>query len=184
MPASNDDDEFEGVSALELGADLEDPLEELDGEDQSISFTEDDGPIARAQVRRAVRRFGGDGITVRELVEVTGFSKETVRKHLETLRRLREVYRIKRDEQMYMYYPNGKPLRSYGKKRIAHDDEDTTLEIQLAKGPNDDLFFHLTEKRYSLMEGETTEGAIIFPLSYLDEVFQELEDFAREVEQE
>jgi hypothetical protein len=33
------------------------------------------------------------------------------------------------------------------------------------------------------MEGETTEGAVIFPVSALDEVFQKLQEFADEVEE-
>lgn len=171
------------VSALELGSDLEDPLDEfsedieVDGFDDSESDT-----LAQDKVRRAVRQYGEmDGITVSEIMEVTGLARNTVDKHLTRLRQLREVYRQKRDKQTYFYYPNGKPLHSFGKKRI--EDGDTILDVQLAKGKNDDLFFHLTEKRYSLMEGETTEGAVIFPLSSLDELFQKLQEFADEVEE-
>lgn len=178
-PPSKDD----GISALELGSNLEDPLSDFDsdapGED---GYTDDDSDtIALDKVRLAVRQYGKDGITVSEIVEATNLSRKTVDKHLDTLRRLREVYRKKRNKQMYLYYPNGKPLHAYGRKRV--EDGENILDIQLAQGRNDELFIHMTEKRYSLMEGETTEGAVIFPLSTLDDVFQKLQEFANEVEE-
>jgi DNA-binding transcriptional ArsR family regulator len=177
------DDEDGEISALELGSELQDPLEDLSDDDPTIEGFGDDesDTLAQDKVRRAVRKFGEDGITVSEIMEVTGLARNTVDKHLTRLRQLREVYRQKRDKQTYFYYPNGKPLHSFGKKRI--EDGDTILDIQLAKGKNDDLYFHLTEKRFSLMEGETTEGAVIFPMSSLDEVFQKMQEFAEEAEE-
>ncbi|WP_136717730.1 helix-turn-helix domain-containing protein [Halorientalis salina] len=178
-PDRQDDDE---ISALDLGSDLEDPLDELSDDGPSVEgFSNDKSDtLAQDQVRRAVRKYGEDGITVSEIMEVTDLARNTVDKHLARLRQLREVYRQKRDKQTHFYYPNGKPLHSFGKKRI--EDGETILDIQLAKGKNDDLYFHLTEKRFSLMEGETTEGAVIFPISSLDEVFQKMQEFAEEVE--
>lgn len=178
------DDEESTVSALELGSDLQDPLDEFADDDLKVEGFGDmeSATLAQDKVRRAVRKFGQDGITVSEIMEATGLARHTVDKHLTRLRQLREVYRQKRDKQTYFYYPNGKPLQSFGRKRI--EDGDTILDIQIAKGKNDDLYFHLTEKRYSLMEGETTEGAVIFPLSSLDEMFQKLQEFADEVEEE
>lgn len=171
------------ISALELGSDLQDPLDDLSDDTPSVEGFGDDesDTLAQDKVRRAVRQYGEDGITVSEIMEVTDLARNTVDKHLTRLRQLREVYRQKRDKQTYFYYPNGKPLHSFGKKRI--EDGDTILDIQLAQGKNDDLYFHLTEKRFSLMEGETTEGAVIFPLSSLDEVFQKMQEFAEEVEE-
>lgn len=177
----HDDDETE-ISALELGSDLEDPLDDLSDDTASVDGFGDEqsDTLAQDKIRRAVRKYGEDGITVSEIIEVTGLARNTVDKHLTRLRQLREVYRQKRNKQTYFYYPNGKPLHSFGKKRI--EDGDTILDIQLAQGKNDDLYFHLTEKRFSLMEGETTEGAVIFPMSSLDEVFQKLQEFADEVD--
>lgn len=180
----SDQDRPEGeISALELGSSIQDPLDELSEDSSEVeSFGEEEsGTLAQDKVRRAVRKYGKDGITVSEIVQVTDLSRSTVDKHLAKLRRLREVYRMKRDKQMYLYYPNGKPLHSFGKKRV--EKGDTILDIQLAEGKNEEMFFHLSEKRFSLMEGETTEGAVIFPLSALDEVFQNLQEFANEVEE-
>lgn len=184
MVEKGPDDNNEGeISALALGSELQDPLEDLSENDLSVEGFGDDesDTLAQDKVRRAVRKFGEDGITVSEIIEVTGLARNTVDKHLTRLRQLREVYRQKRDKQTYFYYPNGKPLHSFGKKRI--EDGETILDIQLAKGKNDGLYFHLTEKRFSLMEGETTEGAVIFPMSALDEVFQKMQEFAEEAEQ-
>lgn len=179
----DDGDDNTSVSALELGSDLDDPLDEFGEDDIEISGFGDpeSETLAQDKVRRAVRKYGEDGITTSEIMEVTGLARNTVDKHLTRLRQLREVYRQKRDKQTYFYYPNGKPLHSFGRKRI--EDGETILDIQIAQGKNDDLYFHLTEKRYSLMEGETTEGAVIFPLSSLDDLFQKLQEFADEVEE-
>lgn len=171
------------ISALELGSDLQDPLDDLSDDSHRVEGFGDNesDTLTQDKVRRTVRKYGEDGITVSEIMEVTGLARNTVDKHLTRLRQLREVYRLKRDKQTYFYYPNGKPLHSFGKKRI--EDGDTILDIQLAEGKNEDLYFHLTEKRFSLMEGETTEGAVIFPMSSLDEMFQKLQEFAEEANQ-
>jgi len=181
-PSDHQADEEPEISALELGSDLEDPLDDLSSDEPSVEGFGDDqsDTLTRDKVRRAVRKYGEDGITVSEIMEVTDLARNTVDKHLTRLMQLREVYRQKRDKQTYFYYPNGKPLHSFGKERI--EDGETILDIQLAKGKNDEMFFHLTEKRFSLMEGETTEGAVIFPMSSLDEVFQKLQQFADEVD--
>lgn len=176
-------DEPDGPSLLDLGSDVEDPADDLESANEEIaSFTDDeDNSMALHKVRRAVRKYGEDGISVAELEEVTELSRKTIRKHLDTLRRLREVYRQKKNKQLHLYYPNGRPLHSYGKKRI--EVGDTILDIQLAEGKNEDYYFHVTEKRYSLMEGETTEGAIIFPKAAFDEFVTKLNEFAAEVEE-
>lgn len=170
-------------SLLDIGSDLEDPVDELETQGEgSAGFIEDaDEGMALHNVRRAVRKYGDNGISVAELEEVTDISRKTIRRHLDTLRRLREVYRLKKNKQLHLYYPNGRPLHSYGKKRI--EDGDTILDIQLAEGKDEDYYFHVTEKRYSLMEGETTEGAIIFPKSTFDEFVSKLNEFAKEVEE-
>jgi len=174
-------DDTQNPSLLDLGSAIEDPVEEFEEKGDSIaSFTgEENQSLAMDKVRRAVREYGEDGITVAEIEEVTDLSRKTIRRHLDTLRRLREVYRQKKNKQLHLYYPNGRPLHAYGTKRI--EDKDTILDIQLAEGKNEDYYFHITEKRYSLMEGETTEGAIIFPKSAFDEVVMKLQQFAEEV---
>lgn len=176
-------------SLLDLGSGVGDPVDDIGEtaseedktEIQDLS-NEDNQKAALQKVRQAVREFGEEeGVTVSELEEVTGLTRPTVRKHLKTLRRLREVYRRKRSKQIYLYYPNGKPLHSFGKKRI--ENGDNILDVQLAEGPNDELHYHITEKKSSLLEGESTEGAIIFPRSSLDEFFEKLQEFEKEVDE-
>jgi DNA-binding transcriptional ArsR family regulator len=179
MARDNQDD---GKSLLELGSAGRDPVDKLDEHNSDESFTaEHKKAIALDQVRRAVRRYGEDGIAVSDLEEVTDLSRKTVQRHLDTLCNLREVYRQKKGKQMYLYYPNGKPLHGVGTERIECDDGDTILEVQLAQGKNDDLFFHVTEKRFSLLEGETTEGAIVFPLDSVDELFESLNELSEKI---
>lgn len=177
-----DEHNLDGRSLLDIGSDFDDPVEEIGDTNELDSFTNDENEsLALHQVRRAVRKYGEEsGITVPELEEVTDLSPKTIRRHLDNLRRLREVYRTKRNKQTYFYYPNGKPLHSFGKKRIDHD-KDTIIDIQLAEGKNEEYFFHLTEKRASLIEGETVEGAIILPTSFVDELTEKLEEFREEV---
>jgi len=177
-------DDEETFSALERGSEATDPLDDLpDEEFEALQYIEEsEEPNALAEIRKAVRRLGeGDGITKSELEQVTGYSRNTIDKHLETLHRWREVYKIKRNQQTDFYYPNGKPLHQFGKKRV--ESGDSIIDIKLAEGRNDTLNFHITEKRYSLIEGETTEGAIILPTDVLDELFAKLQELAQEVEE-
>lgn len=136
--------------------------------------------LIRNELRKLVRECPEQGVTVRELSNATELSSTTVRNHLEKLCDLREVYKQKRNDQMYIYYPNGRPLHGIGSEKI--ESGDTIVEIQLAKGRNDQLQFHVLEKKFTLLEGETTEGAIMFPLDALDEFFDKMNSLASEVE--
>lgn len=137
--------------------------------------------LIRNKIRKLVRAHEAEGVTVRELSELTGISDATVRNHLEKLCDLREVYKHKRNDQLYIYYPNGKPLHGIEGKRI--ESGDTILDVQLAKGRDDSMQIHILEKRFTLLDGESTEGAIMFPLDAVDEVFEKLDELAKEVEQ-
>lgn len=179
-PNQSEDEEF---SALDRGTEITDPLNDIPSEDfEEKKFIEEgEEPNALADIRKAVRRLGAeDGITRDELQQVTGFSRNTIDKHLETLRRWREVYKMKRDKKTDFFYPNGRPLHQYGKERVKSGD--SIFDIKLAEGRNGQYNIHLTEKRYSLMEGETTEGAIVLPVDALDELFASIQSMAGEVE--
>lgn len=180
----DEEDTHSNKSLLELGASRGDPLDDLNERDlemESLS-TEGKKSLALEQVRRAVRQHGEDGISVTEIAELTDLSRKTVQNHLDRLRNLREVYRQKKGKQMYLYYPNGKPLHGVGSEYVECSDGETGIEMQVAQGKDDDLYLHITEKRFSLLEGETNEGAIIFPLDDLDAVFQKLSSLAEETQ--
>jgi DNA-binding transcriptional ArsR family regulator len=178
------DNTSENDSLLDLGSGRGDPLDELNQRDLEMESLSTEGKknLALQQVRRAVRKHGEDGISVTELVELTDLTRKTVQSHLDRLRSLREVYRQRKGKQMYLYYPNGRPLHSVGSKYVECSDGETGIEVQLAKGKNDDLYLHVTEKRFSLLEGETTEGAIIFPVDDLERVSQALQQLSEEVQ--
>lgn len=178
------DEEPDGISLLDLGTDAGKPVD--DGEDvprDPDKFTERyEKSVMLDQVRGVVRQFGEDGIAASVVADMVDVSTETARKHLEDLRRLREVYRQKHNNQVHLYYPNGRPLHGLGTRRIESDNGDLILEVQLAQGKGEQLYFHIKEKRFSLLEGERTEGAVMFPLKHVDELFSELNDLASEVE--
>lgn len=179
------DNSSENESLLDLGSGNSDPLDGLNERDKEIESLNATGRkhLALEQVRRAVRQQGEDGMSVTEIVEVTGLARKTVQNHLDRLRSLREIYRQKKGKQMYLYYPNGKPLHGVGSEYIECSDGETAVEIQLAQGKNDDLYYHLTEKRFSLLEGETNEGAIIFPADDRESIAQGLRSLAEEIQQ-
>jgi len=181
-----DFDEEDSISLLELGSEAErrvwsDEEEKLDPEDFKQRFKKS---VVLDQVRGVVRKYGEDGISASVVADMLDISTETARTHLNTLCSLREVYKQKKNKQLHLYYPNGRPLHGLGTRRIEANDGDLILELQLAQGKNEGLYFHVKEKRFSLLEGERTEGAIMFPLDKLDEFFNELDSLASEVDQE
>jgi len=181
-----DEEDPDGISLLELGTEVRSPVSESDEEPRDPeAFTEKyEKSVIQDQVRGVVRQYGEDGISASVVGDMLDITTETARRHLKELCSLREVYKQKANKQMDLYYPNGKPLHGLGKRRIESSNGDQVLEIQLAQGKHDELFFHVQEKRFSLLEGERTEGAIMFPLEHLDEFFDQLDDLASEVDTE
>lgn len=180
------DEEPDGVSALDLGTDTGRTAEEekRDPDDPDEFTRKYEESVLLDQVRGVVRKYGEDGISASVVAEMLEITNETARRHLDQLCSLREVYKQKKNKQMYLYYPNGKPLHGLGTRRIESENGELSLEIQLAQGKDDELFFHVKEKRYSLLEGERTEGAIMFPLKHMDEFFSKLNELSEEVDME
>lgn len=179
------DEGSENDSLLDLGSGRSDPLDELNERDQKMESLDAEGKkhLALEQVRRAVRQHGEDGISVTEIMELTGLARKTVQNKLERLTSLREIYRQKKGKQIYLYYPNGKPLHSVGSEFIECSDGETGIEVQLAHGKNEELYFHVTEKRFSLLEGETNEGAIIFPREDFEDLMRAFQSLNQEFEE-
>lgn len=182
-----EDEEPDGISLLELGTDASNPVPETSDDEprNPEEFTEKyEKSVLQDQVRGVVRQYGEDGISASVVGDMLDITTETARRHLKELCNLREVYKQKANKQMDLYYPNGKPLHGIGTRRIEANNGDQILELQLAQGKNEELFFHVQEKRFSLLEGERTEGAVMFPLEHLDEFFAELNELASEVQNE
>lgn len=179
------EEDHQSESLLDKGAGTTDPLDELRRDNASEESLSIDAKkkLAREKVRQVVREKGREGCSVKEIVEKTGLARSTVDTHLERLRSLREIYRQKKGGNFYLYYPNGKPLHGVGSEFIECSDGETGIKIQLAQGKEDRLFFHVAEKRHSLLEGETTEGAIVLPLEDFEEVFEKMNKLADEFEE-
>lgn len=148
----------------------EEEFKKLDPETKEI--------FIREEIRHGVRKYGSDGLTVDELVQLTNHDKKTIKKHLDLLIGLREVYSQKKNKRLALYYPNGTPLHSVEKKIIEMGN--TYFEISLAVGPKEKLFFHILEKRVSLLDEDKAEGAILIPIQNLDDFVNSL----KEIEQE
>lgn len=155
-----------------LGEWVNDSLKNISLDDRSILIQE--------AIRRAVRKYGEDGLTADEITKITGFSRATVEKHLKTLCGLREIYSVKKGKRLILYYPNGKPLWGIGTKKFEWGN--TILEVTVAKGPKDKLFFHILEKRYSILEGERAEGGILLPIEGLNDFIEGLRELANKLE--
>ena len=180
------DDEPDGVSLLDLGTDAAHPVNR-DDEDirDPDEFTEKfEKSVLKDQIRAIVRKYGEDGIAASVVADMVDVTTETARNHLNDLCQLREVYKQKQNKQAYLYYPNGKPLHGLGSKRVEADGGDLIFEFQLAHGRNDELYYHVKEKRFSLIEGERTEGAIMFPVDKMDEFFEKMTELQEEVSHE
>lgn len=183
------DNENQMPSLVEFGSDISDPavevsdfeLADLDGDRLEDLSPKNRKAVIRNEIRKVVREHGTRGITVSEVSEITGLSDSAVRTHLESLCKLREVYKQKRNKRLYLYYPNGKPIHSIGSERVENDGE-TALELKLAQGRNDQYFIHVLEKRFSLMEGETTEGAVMFPVELFEQFVEKGEKLISELE--
>ena len=126
----------------------------------------------REEIRHAVRKYGSEGLTIDELVQLTNHDKKTIEKHLDSLIGLREIYSQKKNKRLALYYPNGTPLHSVARKIV--DMGNTYFEISPAIGPKDKLFFHVLEKRVSLLDEDKAEGAILIPLENIDDFINSL----------
>lgn len=186
MPAPNDKSKISpGLSLLDLGSSLSPDLGAKLGRrsptsDLNTLSSRSRNLLARDLVRQAVRERPDDGTTVSEVCARTGLAEKTVRSHLETLTKLREVYRHKRSANTVIYFPNGKPMHGIKKERLECSNGDTLLELHVAQGRRDELFLHVVEKRFSLIEGEVTEGGVIIPLANVPELLKRLEKMYKE----
>lgn len=135
--------------------------------------------MVREAVRQAIRENGSDGLSVEEIIQLTSHSRRAIQKHLEVLIGLREVYSQKKNKQLTLYFPNGKPLHSINKKRLELNNN--IYEISVNQGRKDRLFFHILEKRYSILEGEVAEGAILMPIEFVEKFINELKEIKNEV---
>jgi len=126
----------------------------------------------REKIRQILFIHGWEGLTATEVAHLANLTEPTARRHLDRLSSIREAYSIKRKANLTLYYPNGKPLHGFGKYKIEHPP--FILESVLAEGPGKKILVHITEKRYSILDGETTEGGVLVPLELIPKLIDNL----------
>jgi len=139
---------------------------------------EAEGLLIRDKIRRVVRKLGEDGLSISEIIKITNFDRKTIVSHLQALEALREVYSQKKNGKVTLYYPNGKPLHQLGKKRFNWGN--SIFEIFIAQGQKNRLFFYILEKKWNILEGEVSEGAILLPIEGLEDFIETLKSFKNE----
>ena len=161
---------------------LEESISHKSPEEMNALSPEMRTAFAEESIRRAVKIYGEthEGLTVDEIAKLTKLSSRTVQRHLDNLCKLREIYSITKGKRMTLYFPNGKPLWSVGSLRFEWPP--SIFEVKLAKGPNNKLFLHILEKRYSILEGEKPEGGILLPLEGLNDFIKGLKKMTDEIE--
>lgn len=128
-------------------------------------------PLMSEVIRSALNRFGRDnGITASDCSKLTGISEPVTRRLLEKLCLIRDAYSTKIGKTT-VYYPNGQPLHALGTHRI-EDSLPYIIEAVLSKGPKGKMLIHLTEKRYSILDGEKVEGGVVIPVEYVDKLIR------------
>ncbi|ODS36160.1 hypothetical protein BEH94_08435 [Candidatus Altiarchaeales archaeon WOR_SM1_SCG] len=55
-------------------------------------------------------KINSNGITISDIFNNTPFTRPTVIKHLEKMVSSRKAYKIRRGKQIFVYYPNGRPV--------------------------------------------------------------------------
>jgi predicted transcriptional regulator len=136
--------------------------------------------VTRDAIRKLVKKFGENGITISEIAKLSGFDRKAIQKHLEKLNGLREIYSQKRGGNLVLYFPNGKPLHQIGSIRVG--DENPFLDITITQGQRDRLYFYIVEKGYSILEGEVSEGAVMLPVEKLDYFIEALKELKQNCE--
>ncbi|WP_424027385.1 hypothetical protein [Methanoregula sp.] len=152
----------------------------IDKEDRKQFDPEVRDILIREKIRRAIRKYGENGLSIDEIMEVTKLSRYEITKHLEKLNNLREIYSQRKNAKSVQYYPNGKPLHQLGIKKIG--DGNPLLEICIAQGAKESLFFYIVEKRYTILDGEVAEGAVMIPFNKIDEFIRSLMELKQSVE--
>ncbi len=167
---------LEGVSVSEVARNLEGHLPQEGGLLYEGLSPEAKQALIDELILQQIRLRGEEGLTAGEIAELTNVPRETVYRHLQNLTALREIYSVKKSRRLNLYFPNGRPLHRVGKRRI--EDGDAILEVVMAQGSKGRLFLQVTEKRFSLLEGESIQGGIVVPTEMLPALIETLQELA------
>ncbi len=137
--------------------------------------------LSTERVRYTLYKYGREnGITALQCSKLSGIAEPTTRKYLEKLCLIREAYSTKVGKTA-LYFPNGEPLHGFGRYRI-EDNPPYVVEAVLSRGPRNGLLIHLTEKRFSVIDGELVQGGIVIPIEYVDKLVNAMKNLKKKGE--
>jgi len=135
--------------------------------------------FARKVILDALEGHRADGLSISEICELTGFTRETISKHLEVLVASREVY--KAGESSARYHKNGRVVHFHHMDNKLFGNKLYTF-YQL-NNPDGD-FIYVQEKEMGPFKTVKDKGGILIAMSELPRFMSELEAFARDVAKE
>jgi len=117
-----------------------------------------------------------NGITIPEAVEITGFNRITIAKHLEHLTSIRKAYKRKRGGST-IYFKNGRLVHPTGYKDVFFEDKKYTfLRLQNDEGE----FFYIQENKKDDYDMYKVTGGIIISIEHFQEFLNGLIKFTME----
>lgn len=119
----------------------------------------------------------GNGGTISDVVNATGFNRDTVSKHLTYLTASRQVYTTKGTSTVY--HKNGRVLHFKNMKNRVFDKRFYTF-YQLQQN-FDDNYVYIQEKEVGRFKSVSVKGGIMIRLNDFNKFINELQDFAKEI---
>lgn len=121
----------------------------------------------------------GNGATVSDIVNATGFNRDTVSKHLTYLSASRQVYITKGTSSVY--HKNGRVLHYKNMKNRVFDNRFYTF--YLLQQNFDDDFVYIQEKEVGRFKSVNVKGGIMIKLNDFKNFISELENFENEIKE-
>lgn len=113
------------------------------------------------------------GVTISQMAAQTGFSRDTVSKHLERLAAVREAYKV--DRGVSIYYKNGKVVHEQDLKLLTGEDK----VFALFKLQNEDGdFIYIQEREVDEFRAVRVRGGIMINMKDFKSFITALQKFA------
>jgi len=135
--------------------------------------------FARKVILDALEAHRADGLSISELAEITGFTRDTISKHLEVLVASREVY--KAGESSARYHKNGRVLHYHHMENKRFGKRLYTFYY--LNNPDGD-FVYIQEKETGRFRTVEDKGGIMVSIDDLPQFITELQGFLREMAKE
>ena len=122
----------------------------------------------------------GNGATVSDIVNATGFNRDTISKHLTYLAASRQVYTT--NGTSTVYHKNGRVLHYKNMKNRVFDKRFYTF--YLLQQNFDDDYVYIQEKEVGRFKSVSVKGGIMVKLNDFKNFINELENFASEIKED